>query len=65
MGGIINRPRAVTRQALTEPTNRVYLSSDRLAMIDEILAKDDASWSPMEWHFLNHSFGMIGESCSD
>lgn len=65
MGSIIIRPKAAIRQVLTEQTNRPYLSPHRLATVDAILAKEDASISKPEFAFLWKCGAQIQDELED
>lgn len=59
---IIRRPRRVAAEALQEPTNRQYLSASALTKVDEILAKDDDTWTKAEFAYCMAKLAQIDDA---
>lgn len=56
---IVKRPRRVAAEALEEPTNRQYLSTQALAMVDTILAKSEDDWTAAEFAYCLSKLAQI------
>lgn len=63
MSGIIRRPLAVTREVLTEPTNRVHLSAYQCNRVDELLGNEFPS--KRDKSELNFYFGIVMDACNE